>query len=435
MKGRFYPCKHQARDVEPNRGPSMPTLPSGLHLGISRQALFDHGGNWFSCPDGSFWYWVPDPEMGPGPFPEGTEIIQVAQHAPVPISREEAKKFIQVLEFIDDTNYVWRGEWLDTFSKFQSLSDEDMIAWQAWIESENTKGFLDATIAECMRLAEVSRNVTGHAILSSSGERSDTGEIKASLNTKPKATYDIEMHEASEAFRACWQSAGGHLNSCGQGKVVWLRAHLNPPFLEHISFRLGNQLYFVRIEDIDGEVRVPGSRDGLLAVSDGCQGHPCILPMRRAGSAWAVAYSDWGLLDARTGHAIDPFKLADDRPIEMTDWELHDFAVEVVKGQIEKDRKELMSWQSDSRISPSIWFVGDNGPEWVVVRATRYPNLEAEMPSDWDSIAERCSRKGKIGHFASVSVAKSPDDDGIDPGPLLRGGPMIVKFEGLRKIS
>ena len=109
MKGRFYPCKHQARDVEPNRGPSMPTLPSGLHLGISRQALFDHGGNWFSCPDGSFWYWVPDPEMGPGPFPEGTEIIQVAQHAPVPISREEAKKFIQVLEFIDDTNYVRRS--------------------------------------------------------------------------------------------------------------------------------------------------------------------------------------------------------------------------------------------------------------------------------------------------------------------------------------
>ena len=412
----------------------MPTLPSGLQFGISRKALFDHGGNWTSCPDGHFWYWVPDPEMGSGPFPEGTEIIQVAQHAPIPRSQDEAKKFIQVLEFIDDTNYVWRGEWLDTFPKFRSLSDEDMIAWKAWVDSKNTKEFLNKTIAECERLAEVSRNAAGYAILSTSGEISETGEIKASLNTKPKTTYDIEMHEPSEAFRYCWQAAGRHLNTHGRGEIVWLRAHLNPPFLEHLSFRLGNQLFFVRLEDVDGELTVPGNRRGLIAVSEGCKGHPCILPMKGTGSSWSAAYPGWGLLDARSGNPIDPFKLTTDMPVEMTDWELHDFAVQVVRGQIEKSGKELMSWQSEPRISPSLWFVGDNGPEWVVVRATRYPNLEADMPDDWDSIANRCSSLGKVGHFASVSVAKSADDGGIDPGPLLRGGPMIVRFEGLKRI-
>ena len=69
---------------------------------------------------------------------------------------------------------------------------------------------------------------------------------------------------------------------------------------------------------------------------------------------------------------------------------------------------------------------------WIVVRATRCPNLEAEMPADWNSIAERYSRLSKVGHFASNSFAKSADDDGIDRGPLLRGGPMIVSFEGRR---
>ena len=251
----------------------------------------------------------------------------------------------------------------------------------------------------------------------------------------PQSSYEIEMQEASEAFRYCWQAAGRHLNAQGRGEVVWLRTHLNPPFLEHLSFRLGNQLYFVRLEDVDGEVTVPGIREGLLAVSEGCEGHPCILPMKRTGSEWAVAYPGWGLLDARSGNPIDPFKLNTDMPVEMTDWELHDFAVQIVRGQIEKAGNELMSWQSDPRISPSLWFVGDNGPEWVVVRATRYPDLEAEIPADWNSIADRCSRLGKIGHFASVSVAKSADDGGIDPGPLLRGGPMIVRFEGLKKIS
>jgi hypothetical protein len=251
----------------------------------------------------------------------------------------------------------------------------------------------------------------------------------------PQFLHDIEMQEPSEAFRYCWQAAGRHLNAHGRGEVVWFRAHLNPPFLEHLSFRLGNQLFFVRLEDVDGEIAVPGNRGGLIAVSEGCQGHPCILPMKGAGSSWSAAYPGWGLLDARSGNPIDPFKLATNMPVEMTDWELHDFAVQVVRGQIEKSGKGLMSWQSEPRISPSLWFVGDNGPEWVVVRATRYPNLEAVMPNDWDLIADRCSSLGKVGHFASVSVAKSADDGGIVPGPLLRGGPMIVRFEGLKKIS
>ena len=253
--------------------------------------------------------------------------------------------------------------------------------------------------------------------------------------TNDRNWYEIEMHEPSEAFRHCWQAAGRHLNTHGRGEIVWLRAHLNPPFREHLSFRLGNQLFFVRLEDVDGGMTVPGNRGGLIAVSEGCKGHPCILPMKGTGSSWSAAYPDWGLLDARSGNPIDPFKLTTDMPVEMTDWELHDFAVQVVRGQIEKSGKKLMFWQSEPRISPSLWFVGDNGPEWVVVRATRYPNLEADMPEDWNSIADRCSRLGKAGHFASVSVAKSADDGGIDPGPLLRGGPMIVRFEGLKRIS
>ena len=58
----------------------------------------------------------------------------------------------------------------------------------------------------------------------------------------------------------------------------------------------------------------------------------------------------------------------------MTAWELHDFAVQVVKGQLEKEGYELMSSQGNPGVDPAIWFVGDSkGPEWIVVRAERYP--------------------------------------------------------------
>lgn len=55
----------------------MPLLPSGFKLEISRDALFDHGGNWFECPDGEFWYWAPDAQiMRPAPYELGSEIIR-----------------------------------------------------------------------------------------------------------------------------------------------------------------------------------------------------------------------------------------------------------------------------------------------------------------------------------------------------------------------
>ena len=52
--------------------------------------------------------------------------------------------------------------------------------------------------------------------------------------------HDIHMAEVSKEFQRCWQAAGVHIQNQAQGDLQsWLRAHLNPPFLEHLSFRLG----------------------------------------------------------------------------------------------------------------------------------------------------------------------------------------------------
>jgi hypothetical protein len=89
------------------------------------------------------------------------------------------------------------------------------------------------------------------------------------------------MHKASEEFARCWQAAGRHIQTQAQGPLnSGLKANLNPPFLEHLSFRLGNQLFFIRIEDQVERLDVPGSRAGVLSISEGCEGHPCIMPMR-----------------------------------------------------------------------------------------------------------------------------------------------------------
>ena len=145
----------------------MPQLPSGLCLALSRDWLFDHGGNWTECPEGHFWYWTAAPEMGPGPFDPNDTILRSAEHAPVPTSREEAKRFILVLEKLADDNFGWRGVWLDSFPRFTALTGEDRAAWDAWMRTPATERFLDGTIEECERLAEVSRKAQGYIKLTS----------------------------------------------------------------------------------------------------------------------------------------------------------------------------------------------------------------------------------------------------------------------------
>ena len=249
--------------------------------------------------------------------------------------------------------------------------------------------------------------------------------------------HDIEMHEATKEFSLCWQAAGRHLQSKIEGaNLNWLKADLIPPFLEHLSFRLGNQLFYIRVVDVDNRVQGPGNLTGFRAIAEGCMGHACLMPMRQVGVSWETDSPGWGLIDPDTGQSIDPAVLVTDENIVMTDWELHDFAVQVVRDHItEKLGYELMSSQGSPSVDPSIWFVGDQGPEWVVVREVRHPDREANMPSNIVEIRDSCSRLGRTGHFASVGCANS--EDAFDPSghipalPLWRGHKMSVRFEGL----
>ena len=250
--------------------------------------------------------------------------------------------------------------------------------------------------------------------------------------------HDIEMQEASPEFQKCWQAAGLHLEKQVQGGLnTWLRAHITPPFLEHLSFRLGNQLFFVRLVDSDGRLVVPGSVKGLMSIANGCKGHACLMPMKKSllGSRWSSAVPGWGLIDAQSKAPLNPILLVSDEKIEMTDWELHDFAVQVVRGQLEKEGCELMSWQGNPGVDPAVWFVGKSKrPEWVVVRAVRYPETTAQRPSNWADIAAGCARIGDTGHFASVAFVSEGQpfkEDGEPPVPLWRGHGVDVRYSGL----
>jgi hypothetical protein len=77
--------------------------------------------------------------------------------------------------------------------------------------------------------------------------------------------YEITMAQPSRDYLAMWQAAGNHIQSFFQdGLESWFKVDPRPPFLEHLSFRLGNQVFFIRLEDVEGRAEVPGNREGLL---------------------------------------------------------------------------------------------------------------------------------------------------------------------------
>jgi len=250
--------------------------------------------------------------------------------------------------------------------------------------------------------------------------------------------HGIDMHEVSKEFAFCWQAAGRHLgNQTQDAPLSWLKADLNPPFLEHLSFRIGNQLFFVRIEDVENQLTIPGSRNGLISIADGCKGAACLMQMRKSGDGWLPYNTGWGLIDFRTGLPLNPVDLVTDKKIEMTDWELHDFAVQIVRDYVDnKLGKKMMSFQGNPGVDPSIWFIGDSGPEYIVVRAARYPDQKAEVPTNIREIESRCKQMSNTGYFASVALAAADSNfDTETPQPLWRGYGMFVNFEGIQGLA
>lgn len=246
--------------------------------------------------------------------------------------------------------------------------------------------------------------------------------------------HEITMAGPSDDFLAMWKAAGNHIQSFFEdGLQSWLKVDPRPPFLEHLSFRLGNQVFFLRMEDVEEQAEVPGNREGLELVAEGWNGYPCLMPMRRTLRGWEPARPGWGLIDLRHGGSINPAMLVTEEPVAMTDWELLDFAVQVVRNDLKGRGYDIVSTHSNPQVDPNIWFVADiaKGPEWVVVRAARFPDQKARTPANLNAIARNVAHISGSGHFASVAFAGLKDSQGL----LWRGHGLEVGFDGLEPIA
>ena len=84
-----------------------------------------------------------------------------------------------------------------------------------------------------------------------------------------------------------------------------------------------------------------------LLAADLANGIPCVLTMRKTVDGWVPVLEGWGLVDAKNRQPISPPSLTSTEQIEISDWELQGFAVQVVKAYLEKSvkRRSLNKFQ------------------------------------------------------------------------------------------
>ena len=253
--------------------------------------------------------------------------------------------------------------------------------------------------------------------------------------------YEVQGSNKSKEFLAALARAKAHLDSCVQdGTVPWLLSAREGPSIHHLGFRIGNQLFL-------GQLVVEGSqnqdfdanREALLLLCENSNAHPFVMPLQSVGGSWNVIERNWGLLHAKTLEALDPFPLVSAASTEMSDFELQDFAVQIVVKELEKKGRRLTSAQSSPDLNPSIWFEDEDGLAWVCVRASRYPASNPVKPRNMKFISDKLENHSVGGYFASVGVANANapfiPNRPQSAYPLRRGEGLVVRYSGLDKIN
>ena len=145
---------------------------------------------------------------------------------------------------------------------------------------------------------------------------------------------DAINYQPTQDFIDCYSIVVKHLIIKSDNALVWQKCHPAPPFLEHLSFHLGNQSFFVRLFDINLELEEPDNQDGTFKAGKLFNGTACYIAVEKVDGEWVIAADGWGLFlhedrapDFPNDKPINPPTLITDEKIPLNDAEYHYKAV------------------------------------------------------------------------------------------------------------
>lgn len=253
--------------------------------------------------------------------------------------------------------------------------------------------------------------------------------------------YEIKPFALTDDFENCWLAAGRHLNHRVKDTGSrWLRAEL-PPFREHLSFALGNQLFFVQVLDADDPHNGWFQPERLRAAVNDAKGVGCLMPMRRSGDEWVPVVRGWGLVSLLNHSLLDPVTFTSDQPVEMTPWEIHDVGVQAVRQHLTQEGWKIVSWQTDLKVDPSIIASQNDILCGFVVRTSDTGPSPASRPKNASQIAAVMHQRGWHAKFVGLKIADCDAPTHTDPRlshlkrRLFRGSALMLNSVELQDLD
>lgn len=269
-------------------------------------------------------------------------------------------------------------------------------------------------------------------------------------------SHQIDSNEPSEQFLRARHVAGQALQqqfAREGGKVEppidyrWVKAELTWPSFDHLTFGYGNQIFSVLV-DLTEAGRSGLTHKEINRCVEACEANhliPCAFQID-ARSTKPIS-AGWNLTHLVTHKSVVPSEWTNTDKIEMSEWELRNFCIQIVRNHIEEIGGEVMSFCDVPAIDPQIWFKDKSGNRaWVVVR--HFPQITGDEKSAWIGFEKTNPQlSGFDGYLAAVSIASGEPillsrEGTIIPlsqrfngdAPLYRGDKFYIKFEGLQRI-
>ena len=214
----------------------------------------------------------------------------------------------------------------------------------------------------------------------------------------------------------------------------------------HLAMRYRNQLGLVFVAADSSSASLTRfdrtKRERLLACARQLRGMAIVARCTLVAKDGGLEAGDPGveslmLEDVATAAPLDEKSFDTSARIEISDWEVLDFAIQHVRNALEKTGYRIESFASEPGSAAHIVARKDNTVTRVVVAGARYPAPEPAFDRDrLMSVAETTLLQG--GQLAKAAVTSAHAGDpftGDDVMPLYRGEPVFAKFSGIEVID
>lgn len=246
-------------------------------------------------------------------------------------------------------------------------------------------------------------------------------------------------------------------------RFEWLKPELTSPAFEHFTFSYKNAVFATLVDVVENGEHSLAPVDRQLLCDESAKYNlvPCVFEVRlerlvpghdglfsgkvagSSGYRLSPAAGGWNLTHANSGGSIDPFLYGRDADTRMSEWELRNFAIGIVrKFGLEREGLVMDSFCDIPGIDPQLWFHKPGGHRaWAIVRFQGV--LDEAAAGEFAGFVHRNPHlAGYDGYFAPVSAVMAdevlldcqkrviPLEKRYDgTAPLYRGHGMHVNYQ------